>query len=60
MRDQYMRSGQGFIITYAINSRQSFDEVASFRGTYLFLLNNIRPNTSSEGCCECTDSNRWK
>jgi len=29
MRDQYMRTGQGFILTYTITSRQSFDEVCS-------------------------------
>jgi GTPase KRas protein len=27
MRDQYMRTGQGFMCCYAINSRSSFDEI---------------------------------
>merc|ERR1711982_234208 len=31
MRDQYMRTGQGFLCTYAITSRSSFDEITSFR-----------------------------
>jgi GTPase KRas protein len=31
MRDQYMRTGQGFIMVYAITARTSFDEIASFR-----------------------------
>jgi len=31
MRDQYMRTGQGFICVYAITSRSSFDEITSFR-----------------------------
>jgi GTPase KRas len=31
MRDQYMRTGQGFICVYAITSRSSFDEISSFR-----------------------------
>merc|ERR1711959_22329 len=31
MRDQYMQTGQGFLCTYAITSRSSFDEITSFR-----------------------------
>lgn len=31
MRDQYMRSGQGFILVYAINNKLSFNEIDSFR-----------------------------
>ncbi|KAH3756535.1 ras family GTPase [Pelomyxa schiedti] len=31
MREQYMRSGQGFLIVYSITSHQSFEECATFR-----------------------------
>jgi len=31
MRDQYMRTGQGFVMVYSITSRSSFDEITSFR-----------------------------
>jgi len=31
MRDQYMRSGQGFLTVFAVTSRSSFDEVTAFR-----------------------------
>mmetsp|Transcript_1956 Transcript_1956/g.2548 ORF Transcript_1956/g.2548 Transcript_1956/m.2548 type:complete len:505 (+) Transcript_1956:675-2189(+) len=30
MRDQYMRTGQGFIIMYSVNSHSSFDEAQDF------------------------------
>merc|ERR1711871_387386 len=35
MRDQYMRTGQGFLIVYSIIARASFDEVSSFRDQIL-------------------------
>jgi GTPase SAR1 family protein len=31
MRDQYMRTGQGFVMVYSIVSRASFEEITSFR-----------------------------
>eukprot|EP01107_Rhizomastix_libera_P000040 TRINITY_DN10061_c0_g1_i1.p1 TRINITY_DN10061_c0_g1~~TRINITY_DN10061_c0_g1_i1.p1 ORF type:complete len:209 (-),score=36.73 TRINITY_DN10061_c0_g1_i1:49-609(-) len=30
MREQYMRSGQGFLVVFALNSRNSYDEVTKF------------------------------
>mmetsp|Transcript_6804 Transcript_6804/g.15710 ORF Transcript_6804/g.15710 Transcript_6804/m.15710 type:complete len:194 (-) Transcript_6804:55-636(-) len=30
MRDQYFRTGQGFLIVYSVTSRASFDEVSDF------------------------------
>ena len=35
MRDQYMQGGEGFIVVYAINSRDAFDEVTTFRDQIL-------------------------
>lgn len=31
MRDQYMRSGQGFLCVYSITNRDSFEEISTFR-----------------------------
>jgi GTPase KRas len=30
MREQYMRSGEGFVIVYSITDRESFQEAKSF------------------------------
>jgi len=35
MRDQYMRTGQGFLMVYAITSRSSFEELVSFKDQIL-------------------------
>lgn len=35
MRDQYMASGEGFLLVYSINSRDSFDEITSFKDQIL-------------------------
>ena len=31
MREQYMRTGEGFLLVYSINSRQSFEEILTFQ-----------------------------
>ena len=30
MREQYMRSGEGFLLVYSITSRNSFEEITTF------------------------------
>eukprot|EP01099_Mayorella_cantabrigiensis_P006566 TRINITY_DN551_c0_g2_i1.p1 TRINITY_DN551_c0_g2~~TRINITY_DN551_c0_g2_i1.p1 ORF type:complete len:189 (-),score=39.06 TRINITY_DN551_c0_g2_i1:285-851(-) len=35
MRDQYMRTGQGFLVVYSVTSRQSFEELPSLRDQIL-------------------------
>mmetsp|Transcript_14577 Transcript_14577/g.24101 ORF Transcript_14577/g.24101 Transcript_14577/m.24101 type:complete len:191 (-) Transcript_14577:32-604(-) len=65
MRDQYMRTGQGFLCVFAVTSRSSFDEISSFREQILRVkdedqvpivlignkcdLNNDRQVTTTEG-----------
>lgn len=31
MREQYMRTGEGFLLVYSINSRQSYEEILTFQ-----------------------------
>jgi len=31
MREQYMRTGEGFLLVYSITSRQSFEEIQTFQ-----------------------------
>jgi len=35
MREQYMRTGEGFLLVYSIDSRQTFDEMESFHSQIL-------------------------
>jgi GTPase KRas protein len=42
MRDQYMRTGQGFVLVYAITSRSSFDEIQTFREQILRVKDKDR------------------
>lgn len=30
MREQYLRTGEGFLLVYSITSRQSFEEISTF------------------------------
>ena len=30
MREQYMRTGEGFLLVYSITARESFEEIATF------------------------------
>jgi GTPase KRas len=42
MRDRYMRTAQGFVITYSITSRSSFDEAVSFQEQILRVKDDDR------------------
>ena len=42
MRDQYMRTGQGFLLVYSVTSRQSFGELTMFRDQILRNKNEDR------------------
>jgi GTPase KRas protein len=42
MRDQYMRTGQGFTLVFAITSRSSFDEIVTFKEQILRVKDKDR------------------
>lgn len=42
MRDQYMRSGQGFLCVYSITNRSSFEELKNFREQILRVKDTER------------------
>ena len=42
LRDQYIITGQGFILVYAITSRSSFDEIVNFREQILRVKDKDR------------------
>lgn len=34
MREQYMRTGEGFLLVYSITDRQSFEEIMTFQSKF--------------------------
>ena len=57
MRDQYMRTGQGFLIVYSVTSPSSFHEVSQFRDQILRVKDAdtvpivIVGNKARSSCC---------
>ncbi|XP_065175434.1 GTPase HRas-like [Sycon ciliatum] len=45
MRDQYMRTGEGFLLVYAINNDKSFEDISTYRDQIL----RVKDVTESEG-----------
>mmetsp|Transcript_116384 Transcript_116384/g.163614 ORF Transcript_116384/g.163614 Transcript_116384/m.163614 type:complete len:202 (+) Transcript_116384:106-711(+) len=43
MREQYMQGGEGFIIVYAVDNRDGFDEVSNFRDQ-IFRVKDVKPS----------------
>ena len=39
MRDQYMRTGEGFLCVFAVNNKRSFEEIHAFRQQVLYTIN---------------------
>lgn len=31
MRDQYMRTGEGFLLVFAVNSAKSYEDISTYR-----------------------------
>lgn len=42
LRDQYFRTGQGFLLVYSITSRESFNEIFTFRNQVLRVKDKDR------------------
>lgn len=46
MRDQYMRTGKGFLCVFAINSRSSFDEISNIFIPQIFMAKDWENDVS--------------
>lgn len=56
MRDQYMRTGQGFLCVYAVTSRSSFDEITAFREQILRVKDQDKvPMVLAGNKCDLAD-----
>ena len=58
MRDQYMRTGEGFLIVFAVNNAKSFEDITAYREQIKRVKDaeEVRqdqppPTSSSEVCC---------
>lgn len=41
MRDQYMRTGEGFLCVFAINNTKSFEDIHHYRCVYEEIINQL-------------------
>lgn len=39
MRDQYMRTGEGFLLVFAVNNSKSFEDISMYREQVIELTN---------------------
>ena len=58
MRDQYMRTGEGFLIVFAVNNAKSFEDITAYREQIKRVKDAeevrpvlISPHQSSKDCC---------
>ena len=49
MRDQYMRTGEGFLCVFAIDNMKSFEDVESYRGQ----IRRVKDADDIPMICEC-------
>jgi hypothetical protein len=42
MRDQYMRTGEGFLCVFAVNNSKSFEDIKQYREQVYFLFERIK------------------
>jgi len=45
MRDQYMRTGEGFLIVFAVNNAKSFEDITQYRESFFFIFNCSNPSS---------------
>ena len=66
MRDQYMRTGEGFLIVFAVNNAKSFKDITAYREQIKrvkdaeevrILATNVRLRTVD--CCPGADGSGW-
>lgn len=52
MRDQYMRTGEGFLCVFAIDNMKSFEDIESYRGQ----IRRVKDADDIPMICKCSPS----
>ena len=55
MRDQYMRTGEGFLCVFAIDNMKSFEDVESYRGQ----IRRVKDADDIPMIRECVSGREW-
>ena len=56
MRDQYMRTGEGFLLVFAVNNSKSFEDISMYREQ----IKRVKDAEDVPMVCKCNMGLLWK
>lgn len=55
MRDQYMRTGEGFLLVFAVNNAKSFEDISMYREQ----IKRVKDAEEVPMVCKCPFKESW-